>query len=448
MKTFFDITIRSSSYSFQDKVKPNTSHRAFDTFEKIEQILDKNLTYLNNSHSNYTPTELIQLLEKKSAFIYQKYTSKLFWFQKIFIRRNKVNQIYNRIQIKLKRADPINLFEGKISSEVILKVLKHLDISDIVAFGKTNDLANQTANLALLKKAQKFGYIGHNLAEAKKYLKELLQEIKILFRIKIIPQQFIAYQEKQKGLHLKKILENIQNAAPVYLFKMFSNPDFYSPSFQKFRKLLHSKLNWKVPESDYSQEIKVLAEKALIMALKNGNKNILKILLKFKGNIDAQDEESNTLLMQAFNNSKIDIAKYLIKKGANVNLPNKKGILPLFKGIWLGSFEICNLLINAGADKTLNKFAVDQFNAVKLICSQLVTFLNELNIKKHYFGISTHSSFKLLKIPTNQALLINILKIYLLLKKNNANDFPEKYIGLFETCIYILNNQYEKPIIT
>ena len=80
--------------------------------------------------------------------------------------------------------------------------------------------------------------------------------------------------------------------------------------------------------------------------------NTLNILMKYKINIDAQNEYegNNTMLMLAIENNKVEIAKTLINNNENNNLINKNNESALIKAVSHNNIELVKLLIEHGAN--------------------------------------------------------------------------------------------------
>ncbi len=71
---------------------------------------------------------------------------------------------------------------------------------------------------------------------------------------------------------------------------------------------------------------------------------VVHLLAKAGANLNAQDEEGNTVLHEAY---EVAIAGALIEEGANVNVRNAKGESPLMRNF---SADVAKLLVAAGAD--------------------------------------------------------------------------------------------------
>ncbi|MCX8513513.1 MAG: ankyrin repeat domain-containing protein, partial [Candidatus Pacebacteria bacterium] len=72
---------------------------------------------------------------------------------------------------------------------------------------------------------------------------------------------------------------------------------------------------------------------ALMYAIRNGNFDIVKLLLKKNPSLDIQDEKGMTTLIYAISNRQPNIARLLILKGADVNISDIEGKSPLMYSI-------------------------------------------------------------------------------------------------------------------
>ena len=89
----------------------------------------------------------------------------------------------------------------------------------------------------------------------------------------------------------------------------------------------------------------------LLNACRNGQKNIVKILLE-RGGIDLnrRDAEGNTALHYVCREGYRDLAVLLLDKGADASLVNNRGETPLHAAARKGNREILARLLDAGAD--------------------------------------------------------------------------------------------------
>ncbi|MDZ4832069.1 MAG: ankyrin repeat domain-containing protein [Phycisphaerae bacterium] len=90
---------------------------------------------------------------------------------------------------------------------------------------------------------------------------------------------------------------------------------------------------------------------ALHWAVKEGQKEIIEVLLKNKANLEATDRVGKTALsMAAENKDGASMVAFLLEKGANVNPRDQIGGSPLLWAAGLGATESVKLLVAKGAD--------------------------------------------------------------------------------------------------
>ena len=102
---------------------------------------------------------------------------------------------------------------------------------------------------------------------------------------------------------------------------------------------------------------------ALSIAIKRGYTNIVRILLNKYSNINKQDDDGNTLLMQAIQNNNLEIVKLLLQAGADVNIKDNQNLTALIIAIALpisslgkikGNIKLVRTLIDYGANVNYN----------------------------------------------------------------------------------------------
>lgn len=83
------------------------------------------------------------------------------------------------------------------------------------------------------------------------------------------------------------------------------------------------------------------------------NENIFDLILKYKPNLDDQDEYGETALMHAVDNGQLSKVKKLIKIGSNLNLKNLKGQTALMLAACKNKPEILSVLMTSGANPNI-----------------------------------------------------------------------------------------------
>ena len=82
--------------------------------------------------------------------------------------------------------------------------------------------------------------------------------------------------------------------------------------------------------------------------------NIIPVLLKYGANINSQDYEGNTALMEAIYRKYEAIVKLLLENGvkrADVNLADNSNVTPLMIASQQGNINLVKLLLKYGANK-------------------------------------------------------------------------------------------------
>ena len=84
-----------------------------------------------------------------------------------------------------------------------------------------------------------------------------------------------------------------------------------------------------------------------------GEEEVVEYLVGKGANLDAQDEQGRTALMEAVNAYKLDVIRFLIDSGANVNAVDGRGCTALMRAAYSGFPELVNYLLEHGADKEI-----------------------------------------------------------------------------------------------
>ena len=89
---------------------------------------------------------------------------------------------------------------------------------------------------------------------------------------------------------------------------------------------------------------------ALIHAAKNGDPAVIKLLLKHKPNLDLQDNDGNTALIHASENGHTETVKLLLNHKPNLNLKDNDVQTALIVAAENGHEDVVRAFLEAGAD--------------------------------------------------------------------------------------------------
>ncbi|XP_061078085.1 B-cell lymphoma 3 protein homolog isoform X2 [Conger conger] len=98
----------------------------------------------------------------------------------------------------------------------------------------------------------------------------------------------------------------------------------------------------------------------LHLAVQNGNKNLVKLLLNSRADIDAVDIKSGrSPLVHAVENKNIEMVNFLIENRCNVNAQSYSGNTALHSACGRGQVEVVRVLLRNGADSSLKNYHND-----------------------------------------------------------------------------------------
>ncbi|KAI4901736.1 hypothetical protein NFI96_010961, partial [Prochilodus magdalenae] len=97
--------------------------------------------------------------------------------------------------------------------------------------------------------------------------------------------------------------------------------------------------------------VKKMGDKELMWALKNGDLDEVKALLKKDEDVNRTLEGGRKPLHYAADCGQAEMLEFLLSKGADVNAPDKHGITPLLSATYEGHLACVKILLEKGADK-------------------------------------------------------------------------------------------------
>lgn len=343
---YFDIIIDSNNsfYVVESSTKPKTRDSALATLTKIETILRDNLKYKNeikDGYSELSRSELLKFLDTKSSEIHAGYTAKqarLTWLvRKIFSKENEVQAIHTRIKNYIK---PPEALPG-LATDNIREISKYLDVPGIATLAQLNRQGKKHAAEAVIKRAREFGYDGNNSAEASAYIKHLFRETQSLVKhYRLIPAKYLVYKEDK--LDIEKVLQNLESLSNEEMGNIIANAALYSAAHYLFRKMFWLKVKQKVSKFD-SETIEKKLNPALFTAIGMNDADMLQLLLHCGADINARDENGDSLLARAIMKRDQATIAFLVDQGADIFAANKRGITALeyaMRDFWANSTSI------------------------------------------------------------------------------------------------------------
>ena len=92
---------------------------------------------------------------------------------------------------------------------------------------------------------------------------------------------------------------------------------------------------------------------AIVDAVRTGNRQTVRALVKQRVNVNAPEVDGTTALDWAVRADDLETVRLLIHGGADVNAPNRYGVTPLSLAATNGSAEVTAALLEAGADSNV-----------------------------------------------------------------------------------------------
>jgi hypothetical protein len=193
-------------------------------------------------------------------------------------------------------------------------------------------------------------------------------------------------------------------------------------------------------------------EDALVTAAYEGNINTVKHLLKIGKNIDAQDENGDTALMEAINEEWYHIALYLIKKGADVNICNNDGDSAL---------DLAKYLHTPSDDLSINysKLLLEKLKSINAKCKDGMSAKEKRDIEIREIMKEPQRPFILdLLFKDDRMFVLEISRVesqtltsseppkrqWSVITRRNVSSYPQYRTGQFETRIEAID--YYKKI--
>jgi ankyrin repeat protein len=145
----------------------------------------------------------------------------------------------------------------------------------------------------------------------------------------------------------------------ITLMLSFITPAFSQDIYQAARANDTVFITYYIKEGRALNEANERGFTPLILAVYNGNMEVVKLFIHSKANPDAQDKSGNTALMGAIFKGYDEIALYLIEN-SDINVRNFNNATALTFAATFGRASIVEALLKAGADKTIkDKFGKD-----------------------------------------------------------------------------------------
>ncbi len=260
----------------------------------------------------------------------------------------------------------------------INKIFSFLSLSDVAKFTSLNREGAKWVKSEILIRAEKFGYVGKNENEAKKYLEELYKEVKSVFEFFIwdsrtTTEQFFSFNDDEgvfsfATVRAEESLEKLMQLNPMNLMKILKNR-IYGENYKTLRQFfgseayLKGQANQRDPSLPFNFYATNFGDAALQKAIYFKDVGIVRLLLENGADpniglptTDVPEEIQQLILARR---EKVDLVNKLSNAIKNKNLSEVKrllelGVDPNAKGALhtaanRGSTEIVELLLEHGA---------------------------------------------------------------------------------------------------
>lgn len=278
----FDLAITGHSFHMTDgPSEPINLDSALSRLKKIQEVLQRQLIYDQNQKDHYankTQFDLFVILKERSTEIYAQYKtaqprpSWMSWALRLILKPE-----IEIVQSKIDNFTPKPTLFDPIPNELLYKIAMYLETADLLTLVRLIPERSQFTKNIYLSRVQKLGYIGNDIAEAAKYKNELYSQINKCAVERIIPNDYLIYENNQ--LILDKTINRLKNLSTPDLYKFLSVEFLYIKSYQNIRRIFNTKGNWRIEEVN-DERIKKLGKKALKLSIDRPKDDCLSILLE------------------------------------------------------------------------------------------------------------------------------------------------------------------------
>ncbi|KAG4087429.1 ankyrin repeat-containing domain protein [Neocallimastix lanati (nom. inval.)] len=367
----------------------------------------------------------------------------------------------------------------------ILKLLNKYKNSEVINLDDLNRLINKEINITLSQykkiiSMNKFNILKLLLVfENTETIKILNNEFKLLIKavennsldvLKILYNHGIDLNEKQYNRTALSLaaFNGFENVAKFLVNKVENISDknnFYrlSPLFIALRRKNFNIIPILLETNKiYIDDLDNNGNTALVYAVKYGNIELVKTMVKYGANINVKSNNGKPILIIAVKNNNIEIVRYLIKCGIDLNNVDNNGDSALSIAIRCELLEISKILIDNGANINIKDGSSNTLLLTSLLTnneelySYLLNKCNDLNIKnyddKTVLNIFTEKEdLNKVKLIIYYGADINSVDIYgntpLLIAINKKNDQLINYLIDYGADINIRDKNGDTPLI-
>ena len=184
---------------------------------------------------------------------------------------------------------------------------------------------------------------------------------------------------------------------------------------------------------------------AFMFTCSSNHHTMCRLLLKYKPNLDMQDNQGNTALHHAAMSGEIECAELLLKAGASSKIINKESELPYFLATEKKSLPLLELFTKFKCPRIVNNAKCSYHLALIIKWMEGILFMRNGSIMRnlHLAGGQTDIH---IAVCANFLEYIKYIEkedhewfIMALKTKNKENKLPIDYLSSRETCDYMLN---------